>query len=153
MSMPKASEALTDLLNRAVASELGAIIQYMWQHITMAGLEAESVGDAVRDISRAEMGHAERIAERLNYFGGIPTVKPDPIYVGGEIPAMLKVNITTEEAAIALYMDIVRQATEDGDEETALMFKQIILDEQDHHNTYLTLLGIKNEAAEPRIGD
>jgi len=30
----------------------------------------------------AEMKHAEAIAERLNYLGGIPTTKPTPIFIG-----------------------------------------------------------------------
>ena len=153
MPLPTASEELKELLNRAVASELAAIIQYMWQHVTAAGLEAEAVGGVIRSVAMTEMEHAERIAERLNYFGGVPTVKPDPIYVGGTLPAMLKVNINTEETAIALYEDVIRQAESDDDNETALMFRQIILDEQEHHNTFLTLLGTKDEPAEPRIGD
>lgn len=150
--MPRASRELIDLLNRAVASELAAIIQYMWQHVTMAGLEAEAVGAAVRSISMAEMGHAERIAERLNYLGGVPTVKPDPVYVGGSIAAMVGVDARTEEQAISLYRDVVRRAEEDGDDETALMFRQMIHDEQDHHNTFLTLLGTQAGPAEPKIG-
>lgn len=153
MGAPKASDKLKDMLNRAVAAELAAIIQYMWQHVTMTGLEAEAVGGAVRGIAMAEMGHAEQIAERLNYLGGMPTVKPNPIFVGGTIEAMLKVNVKTEEDAVVLYEEIIQQAKAEGDEETAFMFRQIILDEQCHHDTFLTLLGQKNEPAEPRIGD
>ena len=150
---PKASEKLTDLLQRAIAGEMQAAIQYMWQHVVMVGLESESVGPALRGIAMSEMKHAEQIAERLNYLGGIPTTKPNPIYVGGTIPAMLAVDVTAEEDTIALYMDIVAQAKEDDDHETALMFRELILDEQGHHNTLLTLLGRKSDVGEVRIGD
>ena len=149
----KASEKLTDLLQRAIAGEMQAAIQYMWQHVVMVGLESESVGPALRGIAMAEMKHAEQIAERLNYLGGIPTTKPNPIYVGGTIPAMLAVDVTAEEDTIALYMDVIAQAKEDDDHETALMFREIILDEQGHHNTLLTLLGRKSDVGEVRIGD
>lgn len=153
MPAPKASDKLQELLNRAVASELAAIIQYMWQHVTLTGLEAGAVGDAIKGAAMVEMKHAERIAERLNYLGGMPTVKPDPIYVGGDIPSVLKLNVRTEETAIALYQDVIAQAKEDDDHETALMFREIILDEQGHHDMFLTLLGQKDEPAEPRIGN
>lgn len=152
MAIPKASKELMNLLNRAVASEMGAIIQYMWQHVTMAGIEAEAVAGAVRGIAMTEMGHAEKIAERLNYLGGMPTVKPDPVYVGGAIPAMIKVNVGTEEQAIMLYREVITRAEADGDDETALMFREIILEEQEHHNTFLTLLGDKVGQGEPRLG-
>jgi len=150
---PKASEKLTDLLQRAIAGEMQAAIQYMWQHVVMVGLEAESVGPAIRGIAMSEMKHAEQIAERLNYLGGIPTTKPNPIYVGGTIPAMLAIDVTAEEDTIALYMDVIAQAKEDNDHETALMFREIILEEQEHHNILITLLGKKGEVGEPRIGD
>ena len=150
---PKASEKLTDLLQRAIAGEMQAAIQYMWQHVVMVGLESESIGPALRGIAMSEMKHAEQIAERLNYLGGIPTTKPNPIYVGGTIPAMLEVDVTAEEDTIALYMDVIAQAKEDDDHETALMFREIILDEQGHHNTLLTLLGRKSDVGEVRIGD
>jgi bacterioferritin len=150
---PKASEKLTDLLQRAIAGEMQAAIQYMWQHVCMVGLEAEAVGPALRGIAMSEMKHAEQIAERLNYLGGIPTTKPNPIYVGGAIPAMLAVDVTAEEDTIALYMDVIAQAKEDDDHETSLMFREMILDEQGHHNTLLTLLGRKSDVGEVRIGD
>ena len=153
MVAPKASEKLTDLLQRAIAGEMQAAIQYMWQHVVMVGLESESVGPALRGIAMSEMKHAEQIAERLNYLGGIPTTKPNPIYVGGTIPAMLAVDVTAEEDTIALYMDVITQAKEDDDHETALMFREMILDEQGHHNTLLTLLGRKSDVGEVRIGD
>lgn len=152
--IPKASEKLTDLLQRAVAIELQAIIQYMWQNITMVGLEAESVGPALASISKQEMEHVEQIATRLNYLTGLqPTTKPDPIYVGGDIPAMLGVDVTAELDTIALYEQVIAQAKEDDDHETALMFREIILEEQEHHNILITLLGKKGDVGTPRIGD
>ena len=50
-------------------------------------------------------------------------------------------------------MDVIAQAKEDDDHETALMFRELILDEQGHHNTLLTLLGRKSDVGEVRIGD
>lgn len=150
----KISDALKDLLQRAIAIEMQAIIQYMWQHVCMVGLEAEAVGPALRGISMAEMGHAEKIAERLNYLCGcIPTTKPDPIYVGGDIPAMLQIDVEAEEATIALYEDVIRQAKLDNDDETAFMFRELILEEQGHHDTLLTLLGRKGDLGPVRIGE
>lgn len=153
MTAPYASERLKGLLNRAVAAEMAAAIQYMWQHVMLVGIDAEQVGAVLRATAMKEMAHAEAVAERLNYFGGVPTVKPDPIYVGGDAQAMIGVDIAAEEAAIAIYTDLLQAARDEDDHATALMAKQLLLDEQGHHDTFLTLAGQKPDVGAPRVGD
>jgi bacterioferritin len=45
-----------------------------------------------------------------------------------------------EETAIALYKKIIGVARKAGDETTALLFQEILSDEEDHHDTFETLL-------------
>jgi bacterioferritin len=86
------------------------------------------------------MKHAEAIAERLFYFDGTPTTKPTPIFVGTTLKEMMEQNVKDEAGAIKLYKKIIAKATEDGDESTALMFEDILRQEEDHHDTFSTLL-------------
>ncbi|MCX8125907.1 MAG: ferritin-like domain-containing protein, partial [Dehalococcoidia bacterium] len=62
-----------DLLNKAVARELQVSIQYMWQHVLWSGIKGFVVKEEFKEIAITEMKHAEMIAERINYFRGIPT--------------------------------------------------------------------------------
>ena len=83
------SEKLLDFLNKAIARELQVSIQYMWQHVQVTGSDGAVVEDIFRKTAIAEMKHAERLAEQLDYLNGVPTVKPDPIFVGGSLIEML----------------------------------------------------------------
>jgi bacterioferritin len=137
----KASTTLTDMLQKAVAREIQVSVQYMWQHVMAKGLESAEIADVFEDVAITEMKHAEKIAERLFYFDAVPTTKPDPIKVGGTLREMLEADARAEEEAIDLYKNIIKQAGEEGDSTTRLLFEQILTEEEDHHDTFTTLLG------------
>jgi len=138
--MCMASEKLTELLNRGIARELQVSIQYMWQHVLATGIESAQVENIFREIAITEMKHAEAIAERLAYLGGKPTVKPDPIFVGGSLKEMLQRDVKAEEEAIALYKRTIKVADEEGDVTTRRLFEEILGHEEDHHDTFTRLL-------------
>lgn len=135
-----ASKKLLDKLNEAIAREIQVSIQYMWQHVMVRGMWAETVGDIFKKISITEMKHAEAIAERLDYLGGAPTTKPTPIEIGKNAKEMLSINKKAEEDAIGLYKEIISIAAAEGDAVTAKLFTDILSDEEEHHNTFSTLL-------------
>jgi bacterioferritin len=137
----KASVKLTDMMQQAIAREIQVSVQYMWQHVMAKGLESAEIADVFEDVAMAEMKHAEKIAERIFYFDITPTTKPDPIKVGGTVKEMLKYDAKAEEEAIDLYKKIIKQASAEGDSTTRLLFEQILADEEDHHDTFTTLLG------------
>jgi len=137
----KASSKLTDLLNKAIAREIQVSVQYMWQHVMAKGLESAEIADIFEDVAVTEMKHAEKIAERLFYFDITPTTKPDPIKVGGTVKEMLEYDAKAEEEAIDLYKELIKQAGSEGDSTTRLLFEQILAEEEDHHDTFTTLLG------------
>ena len=135
-----ASKALKDKLNMAIALELQVSIQYIWQHVTVRGIHTESVGGVFKSFGITEMKHAEMIAERLDYLGGHLTTKPAPIEVGDSMMDMLKIDKKAEEVGIALYNEIIKLADKEGDVVTRKLFESILADEEEHHNTFSTLL-------------
>ncbi len=135
-----ASKELLDLLNKAIARELQVTIQYMWQHVLWKGVEGFAVKDELKSIAIAEMKHAEAIAERLAYLGGVPTTKPDPIFVGGSLKKMIEKDKKDEETAISLYKKIIKKSQKEDDSTTARLFRKILEDEEEHHDTFSGLL-------------
>jgi len=133
------SKKLLDILNSAIARELQVAIQYMWQHVQWSGVKGFAVQDELKKIAITEMKHAETIAERLFYLGGIPTTKPEPIFVGKTLKEMIKRDIKDEENAIKLYKTIIEMAEKEGDTTTAFIFREILEDEEEHHDTFTTL--------------
>jgi bacterioferritin len=98
------------------------------------------VKDAFRSIAISEMKHAEAIAERLNYLGGIPTTKPAPIFLGDTLKQMIETDKKDEETAIAMYKKIILVARKEGDETTEFLFNGILSEEEEHHDLFTTLL-------------
>jgi len=135
-----ASEKLKELLNKAIARELKVSIQYMWQHVLAKGFEGELVKPELRRIAIVEMSHAELIAERLVYLGGIPTTQPDPIEIGDSVRKMIEIDRKAEEEAIKLYKEIIRTALKEEDYTTAKLFEQILADEEKHHEYFSSIL-------------
>ncbi len=138
--MTKVSEELKTMLNKAIAREIQVSVQYMWQHIQVVGVKGVSVQDKFKQTAIAEMKHAEKIAERLWYLGGTPTTKPDSIVVGGTLKEFLENDTKAEEEAITMYKSIIGMAQKEGDVTTAFIFKEILEDEEEHHDLFTTML-------------
>ena len=137
----KASDELIELMNRAIAREMQVSIQYMWQHVQWVGVKGFTVRDELKLIAINEMTHAELIADRLNYLGGIPTTKPDEIKVGDTLKEMIENNSAAEEEAIALYKQIIAKCREEDDVVTRKLFEQILEDEENHLDMFEGWLG------------
>jgi bacterioferritin len=135
-----ASKELLDMLNKAIARELQVSIQYMWQHVQWRGVKSFAVKEELKKIAITEMKHAETIAERLFYLGGTPTTKPDPIFVRESLKEMIEQDKKDEENAITLYKAIIDKAEKEGDITTTEIFKKILEDEEEHHDTFTSLL-------------
>jgi bacterioferritin len=140
VAVTKVSKVLLDQLNEAVAREMQVAIQYIWQHVQWGGVKGFAVHSELKSIAVAEMKHAETIAERLYYLGGIPTTKPTPIFVGTTLKEMIQRDVEDELGAVTLYKKIIEQATKENDVTTAFMFKGILEQEEEHHDTFTTLL-------------
>jgi bacterioferritin len=135
-----ASKKLLEMMNKAIAREIQVSVQYMWQHVQWKGVKAFAVKDELKAAAITEMKHAEAIAERLVYLGGVPTTKPEPIFVGETLKEMLKQDAKDEEGAIALYKEIVALCAKEGDITSQKMFEKILADEEGHHDTFTGLL-------------
>lgn len=140
MASKKPSAELLDLLNQAIAREIQVSVQYMWQHVLWKGVQGYAVKDAFKMIAITEMKHAEAIAERLNYLGGIPTTKPAPIFIGTTLKQMIETDKKNEEEAIAMYKKIILVARKEGDETTEFLFNKLLSEEEEHHDLFTTLL-------------
>jgi bacterioferritin len=53
---------------------------------------------------------------------------------------MIEADKKAEEEAVQLYKQIIERARKEGDETTNRLFRQILADEEDHHDTFISLL-------------
>jgi len=136
----KVSETLKKMLNDAISIEMGASIQYMWQHVQTIGVKGVAVNDKFKQTAITEMKQAEEIAERLWYLGGVPTVQPSEIKVGNNLKEFLEIDAKIEAESILLYKKMIEQAKKEGDITTAFMAKEFLEVEEEHHDLFITML-------------
>ena len=138
--MVKVSDGLKQMLNKAIAREIQVSVQYMWQQVQVMGVKGVAVQDKFKQTAIAEMKHAERIAERLWYLGGTPTTKPSAIEVGKSPREFLELDTKAEVEAIEMYRQIIEMANKEKDVTTAFIFREILEDEEEHHDLFTTML-------------
>ncbi|MFQ5735973.1 MAG: bacterioferritin [Thermodesulfobacteriota bacterium] len=134
---------IIDALNVDRSFELAAIGQYMGHHYEADGPESFSVVDIFKSTSIDEMKHAEKLAERIVYLGGVPVQKPAAIKRGGEVKAMVGDDLEAELGAIERYREHIKLCDELGDTTTRLMLEEILAQEEGHADTWETYLKIK----------
>jgi bacterioferritin len=138
------------MLNKAVASEISAIIQYTNQHekanllalrrrdmaleVITDKNKAKAVSELLKGIFVQEMEHLEKISERVYLLEGEATSIPDPLPVVGEaVEDFLKLDHEAENYAIVLYRKIVEEAYKRGDTTTRHIFEDIVMQEEEHY--------------------
>jgi bacterioferritin len=135
-----ASKKLLDMMNKGISMELQVSIQYLWQHVQWSGVKGFTFHDELKKTAITEMKHAEKIAERLFYLGEKPTTQPAKIVIGESLKDMVDLDRKAEEGAIKLYKEIIKLAETEGDVTTAHIFRKILEEEEEHHDTFTTLL-------------
>jgi len=138
------------LLNKAVAAEISAIIQYTNQHekasllalrkkntaleVVTEANKAKVVSEMLKGIFVQEMEHLEKISERIYLLEGEAVTAPDPLpEVGETADDFLKLDHEAENIAIALYRQIIAEALKRGDTKTRRMFEDIVMQEEEHY--------------------
>jgi len=127
-------------LNIDIGLEIGAIIQYIMHEVMAEGMESPAIIGKFEDIAKEEMKHLERFAQRVNYLGGVPNTKPAPIKVGGALKKMVQDDLDGEYMAIKTYKSHIKMCEEIGDTTTRLMLEEILTDEEEHADTWETIL-------------
>lgn len=140
--MAKASEQLIAGLNEALSEELTALVQYLWHHIQGRGIESPAINEIFKATSMTEMNHAYKLAERIDLLGGAPvTMAARQPKVGGDLRQMIQDDLALENEAIAMYKRLIDLADDEDDDVTEQMLVSILADEQEHANTWETVLG------------
>ena len=138
------------LLNKAVAAEISAILQYTNQHekasllalrkkntaleVISESNKAEVVSKMLKEIFMVEMDHLEKISERIYLIEGEATFTPDPLpKVGVNADDFLKLDHEAENYAIVLYKKIIAEAMKNGDTKTRRLFEDIVMQEEEHY--------------------
>ena len=107
----------------------------MWQHVQVTGIDGAVVEDVFRKIAIAEMKHAERLAEQLDYLNGAPNpARPD--FRRRQPYRNATQDERDEEDAIELYKEGIQVAAQEGDYTTRRLLEEILAEEETHINAF-----------------
>lgn len=142
-------DKVIEALNKARGMELYAIAQYMNQHYNLDDADFGKFAANIKLIAIDEMRHAEMFAERIKELEGEPTtMMDDKPTKGQDVKEVFAFNQGVEDNTITVYNELMRVCRENGDNVTAKLFEQIVVEEQDHVNYF------GNEAKHvKRLGD
>ena len=124
---------ITDRLNVLLRSELAAINQYVVHAQINEIWGYDKLSNYVMTRAKEEMGHAERLIERIIFLEAKPVVNIlDPIAVGDNVPQQLSNDRTSEKTAITNYNEAVRLCANNDDNGTRELLEDILEDEERH---------------------
>jgi bacterioferritin len=126
-----------ELLNRAVADELAAVHQYMYFHFHLDDQGFGPLAILFKRTAIEEMGHIERMAERLLFLKGdvqlVPSVAVEKIT---EPEKVLAKAVAMEGQSIADYNESAKVCAAHSDAQSKQLFESLIGDEERHQNQY-----------------
>jgi bacterioferritin len=126
-----------ELLNTAVADELQAVHQYMYFHFHLDDQGLGPLSVLFKRIAIQEMGHVERLAERILFLKGdvnMTTAGDVQRILGPE--EMLAKAAQMEEESARTYNDAALQCGANADSVSKQMFEQLVQDEERHFDEF-----------------
>ncbi len=135
-------EKLIAALNEDLAREYQAIIAYVNYSQVLKGAQYMNIATELEKHAGEELDHALKIANQIDYLGGMPTVVPKEVRTSEKAEDMLRFDLDNELQTIANYRERVRQADALGEFALCEVLRQILVQEQEHAIDLATALGI-----------
>ncbi len=134
-------DKLIELLNGDLAREYQAIIAYVNYSQVLKGAAYMSIAKELEKHASEELQHALMIAKQIDYLGGMPTVKAEPVKTSEDTKQMLRFDLDNENATVRNYRERVKQCEALGEYAMAEEIREILRQEQEHQIDLATALG------------
>ena len=129
----RGDEQVIEYLNKVLTNELTAINQYWLHYRVLADWGVTRLAEYERHESIDEMKHADQLAERILFLGGLPNFQAiHKLKVGETVEEILKADLAMEMEAIPLLREAVEYARSVRDHTSASLFEDILASEEEH---------------------
>jgi len=120
-------------LSRALTHEMSAVQQYLAQSVLARLWGDEALSSKLRSEAVEELGHAERLMERLIVLGVAPSAgNLPPSRLGRSVDELLAADRELEVDAVRLYQEAVAHAQRMRDSDGASLLADILAEEMEH---------------------
>lgn len=139
------STEVVRLLREAYNDEMETVMNYQANSIVLDTIRAEEVKEELRADIPEELGHAQRIGERLKQLGAAPPASMDftarqhalqPPEETTDVLSVIEGVIAAELDAIQMYRDLIEAAQDAGDPVTEDLAVQLLADEEAHRTKF-----------------
>ena len=155
-----------DYLNEALKNELTAVNQYWLHYRMLANWGVSKLADYERHESIDEMKHADRLADRILFLGGLPNFQMlGRLRVGETVEEILTADLALEHDALPPLKAGIAHCEAVGDYVSRRLFTDILESEEEHVDwlerqfDLIKLMGIHNYVqsqsepnAKPEVG-
>jgi len=131
------------VLNEDLAREYQAIIAYTVYSQVLKGAPYTDIAKELEQHAAEELSHALRISKQIDYFGGMPEVRPKEVKTSEDPKEMLRFDLENERVTIKNYRQRIRQADAMGEFALSEVLREIIVQEQEHLIDLANALGIE----------
>jgi bacterioferritin len=139
--MTASKDDVIAMLNEDMRGEHQAIVQYLLHAYAM---EEGELPAEIEAIARDEMRHYDWLADAIAELDGTPTIERAPVKRTSDHVANLRLDITAEEEAIALYEQHIAAI---DDPKIKRLLERIVHDEKAHREEFLKF--VHEVTAEP----
>lgn len=129
----KGDPKVIEFLNKALTNELTAINQYWLHYRVLDDWGVHKLAEYERHESIDEMKHADQLAARVLFLGGLPNFQAvHKLRVGETVEEILKADLAMEEDAIPLLRDAIEHCESVRDYVSRDLFAAILSSEEEH---------------------
>lgn len=128
-------------LNKDLAFEYGAAIQYVQHASVITGAQYDAIAKELIIHSNEEMMHAVAISTAVADLGGVPRVDVEERKISDDSIQMLEQDLGGEEFAITRYKQRIKQAEELGEYGIRRVLEDILMQEEEHRRDLMSTLG------------
>jgi bacterioferritin len=129
----KGDEKVIAYLNKALKNELTTVNQYFLHSRMLDNWGLKKLAEHEYDESIDEMKHADTLIQRILFLEGQPKMHNlEKLYIGENVPDILRCDLKMEEQAHPLYKEAVAYCESVGDYGTRDILSAILKSEEEH---------------------
>jgi bacterioferritin len=137
-------------LQTALSMELTAMHQYQLHASVLDDWGMDRLAAKMREEMQEELGHSDEYLARLMFRKGTPELKLQKTPVrAGSLKEMFELDLADEREAIEFYTTAAKQANEESDIGSRMLFERIALDEEGHMSWLELQLDLLKRMGEP----
>jgi len=139
----KGKPEVLKVLQEMLREELGAILQYIMHAEMCENWGYKRLSKQTKKEAINEMGHAEKLIERILFLEGMPNVGELPkLNIGKDVKRQFENDLALEVGAVAAYNEAIATCRSAGDNASADFLKPILADEEEHVDYFEEQLGL-----------